>query len=260
MGITVLRGRGFGEEDRGRGVAVLSQKAADLIWPGDPNPVGREFIGEDDKPKLLVGIVSEVRATLQDTSPPHAYYPYWQRPPGDVVMVVRSDASPDALARPIREAIHGEDPALPLAPILPAQVLVDSSVSQRRFQSMLIVTFAASALLVAGIGIYGVVAYAVTRRRNELGIRLALGASRGGLIAMIVRQGMVPVMAGIAFGVLIGLLAGQIIRGLLFGVQSTDLTTVASASLLLFVVGFAACLIPARRAVATATLTALRLD
>jgi predicted permease len=260
MGIAVLHGRAFGEEDRARGVAVLSQKAAELIWPGDPNPVGREFIGEDDKPKLLVGIVSDVRATLQDTSPPHAYYPYWQRPPGDVAMVIRSDSSPDELARPIREAIHGEDPTLPVAPILAAQVLVDGSVSQRRFQSMLIVAFAASALLVASIGIYGVVAYAVTRRRNELGIRLALGASRIGLIAMIIRQGMAPVVGGIAVGVVMGLLAGQLIRGLLFGVQSTDLATVASVALLLFVVGFAACLIPARRAVGAPTLAALRLD
>jgi predicted permease len=260
IGITVLHGRIFGEEDRGRGVAVLSRKAADLIWPGEPNPVGREFIGEDDKPKLLVGIVSDVRATLQNTSPPHAYYPYWQRPPGDVAMVIRSASSPEALAKPIRAAMHDEDVTLPVAPVLSAQVLVDGSVSQRRFQSMLIVTFAASALLVASIGIYGVVAYAVTLRRNELGIRLALGASRGGLIAMIIRQGMVPVVGGIACGVLMGLLAGQIIQGLLFGVQSTDLTTVASVALVLFVVGFAACLIPARRAVGTTTLAALRLD
>ena len=155
---------------------------------------------------------------------------------------------------------HAGVPGLPGGPVLEAQVLVDGSVSQRRFQSTLIVTFAVSGLLVAGIGIYGVVAYAVTRRRNELGIRLALGASRGGLIAMIIRQGMVPVVGGIAFGVLMGLLAGQIIRGLLFGVESTDLATVGSVTLVLFVVGFAACLIPARRAVSTTTLSALRLD
>ncbi|MBY0495002.1 MAG: ABC transporter permease [Cyanobacteria bacterium] len=258
MGVKVLKGRAFDDTDRARGVAVLSPKAASLLWPDDQDPVGREFMGEDDKPKLLVGIVADTRAVLQDISAPHAYYPYWQRPPGDVAMVIRSRADADALVAPVRNALHGEDPTLPIAPIEPAQGLVDGSVAQRRLQSRLVVLFAVSALLVASVGIYGVVAYAVTRRRNELSIRLALGASRAALMASIVRQGMTPVLAGVAAGIALGLLLGRTIRALLFGVHATDGQTMALVSLLLVSVGLAACLIPARRATIGTTLDVLR--
>src|SRR5437868_14118228 len=98
MNIAIRQGRAFDESDRGRGVAVLSEKAAQLLWPGEPNPVGRRFMGEDDKPKTLVGVVAEVRAELHSDPPPTADYRYWQRPPGDGALVVRSTADPRAAA------------------------------------------------------------------------------------------------------------------------------------------------------------------
>ena len=228
MNIAILHGRAFDESDRGRSVAVLSVKAAQLLWPGEVNPVGRQFMGEDDAVKTLVGIVADVRASLHDNPPPHAYYPYWQRVPGDVVMVVRTSSGPDTMAAPIRAALHSEDPNLPLAPIRAMQDLVDGAVQQRRFQSTLVVVFAVSALLVASLGIYGVVSYSVARRRNEIGIRMALGAKRSQLLTLIVRQGMTPVALGIAAGIVSALLLGRAIRGLLFGVEASDPATIAA--------------------------------
>ena len=258
MGIPFLQGRAFDESDRGRGVAVLSQKAVELLWPGDPDAIGRQFIGEDDKSKIVVGIVADVRANLQDTSTAHAFYPYWQRPPGDVAMVIRTRSSADVLAAPIRRALHGEDPTLPISAIVPAQELVDGSVTQRRFQSWLVMVFAVSALLVASVGIYGVVAYAVTRRRNEIGIRLALGAKRLEVIAMLTRQAMTPVLLGVLGGIVEALLMAQVSRSLLFGVEPTDPAIIAGVAALLCSIGLAACLIPARRATTGTTLEVLR--
>ena len=136
--------------------------------------------------------------------------------------------------------------------------VVDGSVAQRRFQSILMAAFAASALLVASLGIYGVVAYSVARRRNELGIRMALGARRAQLLVLVIRQGMAPVVIGLAAGVAVALLLGRAIRGLLFEIQPTDPLMIAAVTVALLGVGVVACLIPARRAANTDAVTALR--
>ena len=260
MNLAILHGRVYDESDRGRGVGLLSVQAARLLWPDDPNPVGRQFMGEDDKVKTVVGIVSEVRASLQENPPPHAYYPHWQRVPGDVDVVVRTAASPELLAGRIRTVLHSEDPTLPIAPVREMQALVDGAVQQRRFQSTLVVVFAISAVLVASLGIYGVVAYSVARRRNEIGIRMALGARRSQLLGLIVQEGMRPVLAGMAAGVASALLAGRAIRGMLFDIQATDPATIAAVTLTLTAVAVVACLIPARRATGANTVEALRLE
>lgn len=260
MGITILQGRAFDETDRNASVAVLSQKAAQLIWPDDPNPIGREFFGEDDKLKRLVGIVGDVRATLSVASPPHAYYPYWQRVPGDVTMVIRTTATPDLLAARIRAALHAEDPQLPIAAIESVDDIVNRVVAQPRFQSLLVAAFAIAALLVASLGIYGIVAYSVTRRRAELGIRLALGAKRANVLMLIVRQGMMPVVFGVAGGVAAALAMTRVIRGLLFGVGPTDPTVMIAVAATLIAVGAAACLVPAFRATTINTVDVLRAE
>jgi putative ABC transport system permease protein len=260
MKIPIIQGRAFDNSDRGRSVAMLSQRAARLLWPEVANPVGREFMGEDDKPKILVGVVGDVRANIHEDASPNAYYPYWQRVPGDVVMVVRTRSTPDVAARPIRNALRSEDPQLPLAPIRAMQDLIEGEVEQRRFQSTLIAAFAAAAVLVASLGIYGVVAYSVARRRNEIGIRMALGANRSRLLALIVRQGMAPVVIGLIAGIAAALLMGRAIRGLLFGIQPTDPVTIAGVAIMLLVVGVMACVIPASRAVGRNTIAALRFE
>ena len=260
MQITILHGRAFDERDRSREVAVLSQKAARLLWPDDANPVGRLFMGEDDELKTLVGIARDVRANIHDDQAAHAYYPYWQRVPGDVMMVVRTRSGPDVAAAPIRSVLRSEDPQLPLAPIRAMQDLVEGHVEERRFQSTLIAGFAVSALLVASLGIYGVVSYSVARRRNEIGIRMALGANRVRLLALIVRQAMAPVVIGLVCGIAAAVMLGRAIRGLLFEIQPADPVTIATVAIVLLVVGMLACAIPARRATAASTVDALRID
>ena len=139
-------------------------------------------MGEDDKIKTLVGIVAEVRATLEDDPPAHAYYPYWQRVPDGAALVVRTTGDPSTVTASLRTALRSQDAQLPIPPIRTMEEVVDESVARRRFQSILMAVFAASALLVASLGIYGVVAYSVARRRNEIGIRMALGARRAQLL------------------------------------------------------------------------------
>jgi predicted permease len=260
MNIPIGQGRAFEEKDRERGVAVLSAKAAKLLWPGDPNPVGRSFMGEDDKLKTLVGIAAEVRADLHNEPPPTAYYPYWQRVPDGASLVVRTTASPLSSASALRAVLRSEDPQLPIQAIRTMEEVVDGSVAQRRFQLTLMLAFAASALLVASLGIYGVVAYSVARRRNEIGIRIALGAQRSRVLGLVIRQGMAPVMLGLGAGVAIALFVGQTIRGLLFGVQPADPLTIAGVTIVLLIVGVLACLIPARRAASTDAGNALRFE
>ncbi len=260
MNIAIRVGRAFAESDRGRGVAVLSAKAAKLLWPEDPNPVGRPFMGEDDKLKTLVGIAAEVRADIHHEPPPTAYYPYWQRVPDAVSLVVRTTGDPKNAAVAIRVALRAEDAQLPIQTIRTMEEVVDQSVSQRRFQLILMAVFAAVALLVASLGIYGVVSYSVARRRNEIGIRMALGAQRSQLLGLIVRQGMTPVFVGLAAGVAVGLMLGRAIRSLLFEVQPADPLTIAGVIVVLLMVGASACLIPARRAAGTDAIAALRFE
>jgi predicted lysophospholipase L1 biosynthesis ABC-type transport system permease subunit len=260
MNIAIRQGHAFGESDRGQSVAVLSEKAAKLLWPAEPNPVGRRFMGEDDKPKILVGVVAEVRAVLQRDPPPTAYYPYWQRPPGSVALVLRTTGDPRTAAGVLRGALRHEDAQLPIQEIHTMEEVVDRSLSERKFQSTLVMVFAASALLVASLGIYGVVSYSVARRRNEIGIRMALGAQRSRLLGLVIRQGMTPVITGLAGGVTAALFLGRAIRGLLFEVLPADPLTIASVSVMLLVVGVLACLLPAHRAAGTDPVTALRFE
>jgi ABC-type antimicrobial peptide transport system permease subunit len=138
--------------------------------------------------------------------------------------------------------------------------VVDLSVSQRRFQLILMAAFAASALLVASLGIYGVVSYSVARRRNEIGIRMALGAQRSQLLGLVIRQGMAPVILGLAAGVAVAFFLGRAIRSLLFGVQPADPLTIVGVTVVLLVVGALACLIPARRAAGMDAIAALRFE
>jgi putative ABC transport system permease protein len=260
LNIAIRHGRAFNEGDRGREVAVLSDKAANLLWPGDPNPVGRRFIGEDDKPKTLVGVVAEVRAVLQNEPPPMAYYPYWQRVPGDVALVVRTVGDPRAAAGALRAALRSEDPQLPIQPILTMEEVVDRSLAQRRFQLTIMVLFALSALLVASLGVYGVVSYSVARRRNEIGLRMALGARRSQLLGLVIRQGMMPVVLGLLAGIATALLLSRAIRGLLFEVHPADPYTIVGVAAMLLAVGALACLIPARRAATADPVAALRFE
>jgi predicted permease len=263
MNIKIKLGRGFEDADRSRKqhVGVLSEKAAKLLWPEEANPVGRTFYGEDDKVTLLIGVAAEVRATLQNEPPPTAYYPHWQRTPDVVALLVRTaNGDPKAVAGAIRSVLRNEDPQLPIPAIQTMEELVDRSVAERRFQLVVMLVFAVASLLVASLGIYGVVSYSVACRRTEIGIRVALGAQRSRLLGLVFRQGMTPVAIGLASGVLMSLFLGRAIRGLLFGVQPSDPYTIARVAVTLLAVGALACLIPARRAASADAVKSLRFE
>jgi predicted permease len=261
LNVAVREGRLFTESDRAQRVAVLSVKAATQLWPDTPNPVGRTFVAEDNKPVTLIGIVADVRASLQSEPPPTAYYPYWQRVPDEgVTLVIRTSGNPAALTGAVRAALRRADPQLPIRTIQTMDDLVGNSVATRRFQLTLMAFFAISATFVASLGIYGVVSFAVTRRRKEMGIRMALGARRGEVLRLIIRQGMLPVVVGLTTGIALALVAARAIRGLLFNIQPADPLTIVAVCAVLLSIGTLACLIPARKISNSDALMALRME
>ena len=181
-------------------------------------------------------------------------------PDEGVALVIRTTANPTAVVGAVRAALRRADPQLPIRAIQTMDDLVGNSVAQRRFQLMLMAFFALSATLVASLGIYGVVSYAVTRRRKEMGIRMALGARRGEVLRLIIRQGMLPVVVGLTAGIAVALVAARAIRGLLFNIQPADPLTIAAVCAVLLAIGVLACLIPARRISGADALVALRTE
>jgi ABC-type antimicrobial peptide transport system permease subunit len=160
----------------------------------------------------------------------------------------------------VREAIHHVDADVPVPEMQTLQEVMSDSVAQRRFQTMLVMLFAAAALALAGFGIYGVVSYSVTRRRTEMGIRMALGAGTGGLQRMVLWQGIRPVVAGLAAGIAGALAAGRLLSSLLFEVSARDPLTIGVVALVLLAVSVVAALAPARRATRVDPMKALRFE
>jgi ABC-type antimicrobial peptide transport system permease subunit len=181
-------------------------------------------------------------------------------PAEGVALVIRTTANPAGVAGSVRAALRRADPQLPIRTMQTMDDLVGTSVAERRFQLVLMAFFAISATLVACLGIYGVVSYSVTRRRKEMGIRTALGARRGDVLRLIVRQGMLPVVIGLTAGIAAALVAARAIRGLLFEVQPADPLTIVAVCAMLLAIGTLACLIPARRISRNDALVALRLE
>ncbi|HNY41261.1 MAG TPA: ABC transporter permease, partial [Bryobacteraceae bacterium] len=248
MGVPVLLGRAFTDSDQSQKVAIFSKKLADVLWPGQ-NPVGRQFLGYNDTPHTLVGVVGDVRSTLSDEPAMIVYYPHWERPRASMSLVLRTTGDPAGLSGGVRTAIRELDADVPVREMKPMEQVVGDSLSQRTFQLTIVLLFAASALIVAGLGIYGIVSYSVSRRRTELGLRSALGARTSNLLWMVVRQAMTPVILGLAAGTAIALSLGGVIESLLFGVKPADVPTIAAVVLVLGSVALAACLGPAYGAV-----------
>ena len=265
MGIPLLQGRGFNGADSGRKVVVVSQSVADRFWPSK-NPVGQICITQwgPDVPAEVVGVVGDIR-TVQLDEPPlmMVYVPYWFNSisvPSSASFVLRTSAEPSGSAAAVRELIHKVDPEVPITRLRPMSQVVSQSVNARRFQMSLAMLFALSSLLLASLGIFGVVGYSVEQRRHELGIRIALGADLSDLLSMVLRQGMVPVVLGLAAGLVAAVLAGRLISGLLFGVTPYDPLTLAIIALVVTCVALLACYIPARRATRVDPMVALRYE
>ncbi|MGH9393128.1 MAG: FtsX-like permease family protein, partial [Terriglobales bacterium] len=173
-------------------------------------------------------------------------------------ITLRTSAAVAAIAPAIRQAVWSIHPDAAVPKIESLDALVSDSVAPRRFQLTLVMLFALCALLLAALGIYGVVAYSIESRRGEIGLRMALGASSGHLLAMVMRQGLTPVVAGLVLGVAAALASGRLLASLLFGVNATDPSVVAAVCALLLAVGAIACALPARRATAIDPILALR--
>jgi putative ABC transport system permease protein len=252
MGIQLGQGRLIEPGDRDRHVAVISESVAKKVWPGE-NPLGKQFNpGEEHKPLTeVIGVVADIRTVALDEPPLLMVYlpagpaaPNWSG--SHASLVVRSAVLPAALGTVVRGAIRSVDSGVPILHLRSMSEIVSESVGVRRFQVVLASLFAIFALLLAALGIYGVVGYSVARRRQELGIRIALGAQGPHLRNLVLLQGMSPVVVGWAAGVLTALVGGSVIRGLLFGVTSQDPLTLVTVSLVVLVTAALACYIPAR--------------
>jgi putative ABC transport system permease protein len=243
QGIPLVRGRGVEPADRERSVAVISERLAAKLWPGQ-NPIGGIILhsGSAVDHAQVVGVVGDVHASQLERDPTlMIYIPYWKQAFQASDLVVRGRVAPEE----IRKSVRSIEPGIPAPRMRTMDEIVADSVASRRFQMQVAAAFAGSALLLAALGIYGVVAYGVTLRRRELGIRVALGARSAEVRRMVLWQGMRPVVLGLAGGVAAAMAAGGLVRALLFGVSAADGLTLGSVAGALVLVAAAACLAPA---------------
>jgi putative ABC transport system permease protein len=267
MSIPLRQGRDFTEADRLGTARVLlaSETAARLFFP-DGNAIGQKLKfgargGYESNEGEIVGIVGDVRHFGMDAPvPPMFYVPVTQSGLDSVSVVMRTRTSPAALMQPARTAVQAIDRDALVGEPLPMETLVSDSLGQRRFYMLLLAGFAALALVLAAVGLYGVISYSVAQRTQELGIRVALGASRNEVVAMVMRQGLRSAGTGLAIGLALALSLKNVLRGLLVGVSATDPTTLAVTALILLLIAVLASYIPARRAARVDPMVALRFE
>jgi predicted permease len=247
LGIPLLRGRTIEPADRDRDVAVISARLAAKVWPGE-DPIGKTLWNSGSRiPKAeVVGVVGDVHSSQLESDPTLMFYtPFWKQSWQVSDLVVRGEG---VMPEEVRRTIQAIDSGIPAPKMRTMDEIVSESVAQRRFQMRVAAAFAVSALLLAALGIYGVVAYGVTLRRRELGIRMALGARAGEVRRLVVWQGLRPVTIGLACGLAGALAAGRLVRALLFGVSATDGVTLSAVAVGLALVATLACLMPAHSA------------
>jgi putative ABC transport system permease protein len=263
MEIQLLRGRGLSVDDNRLGsppVIVVNETIAARYYPGQ-DPVGKRvwFVDEEETPREIVGVVRDIRNAGLDTPPdPITYMPLLQRPLNSLAFVVRAEGDPASLVPAIKAATREVDPLVAVFQARALSEIVAESVSGRRFQMALLTSFAFLALLLAAVGVYGVMSYSVARRTNEIGVRVALGATTGSVTRLVVGQGTRLALAGIALGLAGALALSRVLESTLYGVSPTDVRTLATAAALLAGVAVLACYIPARRAARVDPVAALR--
>ena len=261
-GIPLLRGRWFTDDDRADSpaVAIINQAMAEQYFP-DEDPIG-QGIHVTNGPETFrdsVGIVGNTKQYgLAAEAPVQTYEPWAREPFAGVLLVVRATGDPAALASAVRAAVAAVDPNQPISSIQTVERVVSDSVARERFSAILLGVFAAVALVLAVIGIYGVMASTVAQRTHEMGIRMALGAEATDVRRLVVRQGMRLALAGIGVGLLASFLATRALSSLLFGVSATDPTTFVVTPLLLAGAALVATYVPAHRATQVDPLLALR--
>lgn len=261
-----MRGRDLAESDTADTpqVILINEAAARQIWSGE-NPLGKRVkIGGVDRPWwTVVGIVGDIHQGSLELAPnmqfyvPHAQWPF---PDSDMTVAIRTAGPPAVLASAARQAIRSLDASQPVSRVTPLEGYLQLSVQARRFSLLLLGAFAAIALLLSVVGIYGVTAYSVAQRTNEVGIRMALGAQPRSILWLVVGDGLLLALVGIGIGVAAALVLTRFLRNLLFEIKPNDPVTFVSVVFLLLIVALLAFYIPARRAMRVDPMVALRYE
>jgi predicted permease len=272
LGMTLLRGRLFNAQDidGAPDVAVVNQAAARTFWP-DEDPVGkrvrlrtgnlgnRELLNNNSVWTTIIGVIADARTeSLADAVVPQLYRTVYQHPAKDLTIYLRGQLDLRAIPVQIREQVQAVDPELPVFHAETLDDVLSSSLSVRRFSMEMVAFFAATALLLAGLGIYGTISYGVTEQKREIAIRLAIGAESSDILKMVLRRGLTLAAAGAALGVIGALIVSHLMAGLLYGVSPTDLPIFAAVTVVLTAVALAAGYIPALRAMRLDPITTLR--
>ena len=268
LGMTLLRGRLLTDSDNDKGpqVAVINEAFARTYWPNE-NPVGKrlKLPTPGDRSSLswttVVGLLADARTeSLAESIVPQMYLSLYQRRAKDLAIFVRGRLDTAAIPVQLRQQVQSINPELPVFGAQTLNEMVSESLSERRFSMEMVGLFALTALLLAGLGIYGVMSYMVNERAHEIGIRLALGAQSRNILRMVLRQGLKLAIAGAAVGLACALIVAHLMAGLLYGVRPADPLTFAGVALLLICAALLACYIPARRAIRVDPLAALRYE
>ena len=270
--IPALRGRLFndGDDENAPLVAVINQAMAETYWRGE-DPLGKRLrlgggragVGQRASKTwiTIVGVIADARTeSLAIASVPQIYLSLYQETPKELAIFLRGDLNASAIPEEVRAMVQSVNPELPVYGAQTLNDAVTASLEQRRFSMDIVAAFAVTALLLAALGIYGVISFIVSERTRDIGIRLALGAQRGKIMGMILRQGLGLATAGAALGLVGSVIVSHLMAGLLYGVSPTDLLTFAGVTLVLTAVALAACYIPARRAMRVDPMIALRYE
>jgi predicted permease len=267
LGMTLLRGRLFNDfdDERAPEVAVINESMARTYWPNG-DPVGKHLRLNNTRGSqgntawtTIVGVIADARTeSLAEAAVPQLYLSLYQRRAKDLAIFVRGRLDTAAIPAELREQVQAVNPELPVSGARTLREMASASLSERRFAMEIVGLFALTALLLAGLGIYGVISYIVNERAHEIGIRLALGAEGRNILRMVLRQGLRLATAGAAVGLVCALIVSRLMAGLLYGVRPADPLTFAGVALLLIGVALLACYIPARRAIRVDPLIALR--
>jgi len=261
--IPLLRGRQFTDLDRqdAPGVIIINDALAQRYWPNE-DPLGKSLtVGFEKTPREIVGIVATIKQTTLIAGGRQAMYlPHLQRPTGGMSIVVRTNGDPMSLVGLARTQVHAVDQSIPVTNIRTMDEIFSASVAQQRFSMLLVGLFGSLALVLAAIGIYGVMAYTVTQRKHEIAVRMALGAKSSQVWQMVLKDGLVLASLGVVIGLGGAFALTRLMSTLLFEVKPTDVQTFATVSALLIFVATAACLVPARRATKVDPLVALRCE
>jgi predicted permease len=261
--LPLIEGRPFTAGDWGKNVTLISERTANTLWPGK-DPIGQQFHragNTEEQPFTVIGVVKNARTvSLAKADPMLVYMPYWYRCGTSAGLILRTSQDPTMMAGAIRKAIWSVDRTVPVPQVQTLGSIMADSVANRRFEMDLLLLFAVSALLLAGLGVYGVLTYSVAQRHKEIGLRLALGAQRGNIYGLVLRDGLLPVGIGTVAGIAITFALARLISSLLFGVSPYSPSITIGAAAVLISVGAVACLLPARRAANVEPMEALRTE